>query len=623
MSKKISQTPSVLAGAVADTDFVPIVAGGVTSRVNISEMRKVKSVPFYPVLGTESGVTDTSRPYGDIRRFGALGDWNGTTGTDDSAAIRLATAALQAAGTGVLRIPKGRFRVFSDGVTTTLGVFSSISGIKIEWENGSELVVDRTFTGSQQVDVFTFAACDGVDLGNPTLSCTQVQPAGEKTSRGPRFVNFTQGSKAIRAGVTKATNFRTVWDFDRLSTDPVSYASRGIDLGVTYASHCGYGLLGSLSAYSLKATLVTDTCGRSYFVTGFYDHEVHVLSKNHEASVDCLIATDQGLGADGLKLTYTDIESTTADNTINAVRVEFQDSDVYVGAHRNIDIELNIQTTATAFLGYGFSVAKFKIDDTPDTVDRGHTLENVKVHGRILGANGSQRAIGFCVVGTWGAGENVRNIRFRDLRMGPTISQPTFNLASLKDVAVFDNVECSAQMNVIGNTTSKIVCIGVDCDGSITAATSDTSKMDYISCRIGSITNQSVIGKRFINTSGTPASASAFEPTGAITPAALAADQNDYNPSDATTGATISEASAISLSGTAARNITGLLAPAHTGKQITITNTGNFALTLKQNNVSSAAGNRFLLKGGVDAVLASDSGITLVYIASAWREVVR
>lgn len=110
-----------------------------------------------------------------------------------------------------------------------------------------------------------------------------------------------------------------------------------------------------------------------------------------------------------------------------------------------------------------------------------------------------------------------------------------------------------------------------------------------------------------------------FEPLdgGGISPAQIVANQNDYNPSG------LISARSLFINSDAARNITGVLAPDLPGKRITITNVGNFTITLKQNDVGSIAANRFLLKGGVDAALASDSGITLVYGNNAWREVVR
>jgi len=108
-----------------------------------------------------------------------------------------------------------------------------------------------------------------------------------------------------------------------------------------------------------------------------------------------------------------------------------------------------------------------------------------------------------------------------------------------------------------------------------------------------------------------------FAQLSSLAPAQITVDQDNYAP----TG--IATAASLLINSSAAKNITGLLAPQRAAATITITNIGNFAITLKQNSASSTAGNRFILKGGVDAALASDSGITLVYGSGAWREVVR
>ncbi len=289
--------------------------------------------------------------------YGATG--NGTT--DDSAAIRRAAAALVTATGGTLWFPPGTYRIFSNGVTTDLAAFTSCNGIHIA-ATGATLEVDRTFTGSQTVYLFTFLACSNIHFSDITGTCTESQPSGQHTSRGPALTKFEQGCVNISAENTNLSNFRIGWNFLRISTDPASYASRNINLGVTNAYQCGYPLFASLSAYSLKATVSTEECGRSYFVTGGYDHEVHIFSKNAQASVDCLLATDQGYGMDGVKLTYTNIESTGADNSLNCVRVEYQDSELYVGTHRNIDVTLNVVNPAVGdYMGFGFAFKHIRV----------------------------------------------------------------------------------------------------------------------------------------------------------------------------------------------------------------------------------------------------------------------
>lgn len=104
--------------------------------------------------------------------FGALGD--GTT--DDTAAIRLAAVALQAAGCGALFFPPGRYRVYTDTADTgLLGDFSNLTGVSV-FGDGAEIYIDRTFTGSQIFEVFNFTTCRNPRIYGLKGTCSQIQP---------------------------------------------------------------------------------------------------------------------------------------------------------------------------------------------------------------------------------------------------------------------------------------------------------------------------------------------------------------------------------------------------------------------------------------------------------------
>jgi len=97
--------------------------------------------------------------------------------------------------------------------------------------------------------------------------------------------------------------------------------------------------------------------------------------------------------------------------------------------------------------------------------------------------------------------------------------------------------------------------------------------------------------------------------TAALT--ALSGDVDDYD-----VGAAYR--SSVALSGTAARNITGILATGvNDGAILFIQNVGAFNLTLKDESASSTAANRLALTA--DIVLAPDGGCTLIYNATATR----
>ena len=107
---------------------------------------------------------------------------------------------------------------------------------------------------------------------------------------------------------------------------------------------------------------------------------------------------------------------------------------------------------------------------------------------------------------------------------------------------------------------------------------------------------------------------SAFALNGTLTPTALAADQNDYNP----TG--LSGASALRIDGGASdRNITGLQGGVD-GRVITIINIGaSNSLILKADNASSSAANRFTAPYDVTITLKSASTLRYDGTTQRWR----
>jgi hypothetical protein len=436
------------------------------------------------------------------KRYLAAGNYTAPgVGTDDSTALRRACLVIQALGGGMLDLGSLRYRIFSDGSTTAIGDFTSLRGVTIRGA-GAEIVVDRTFTGSQTVKVFQFTGCNGIHFsGEIKATCTQIQPAFEKPSRGPEWASFLQGCNNVTNDSMTITGFRVCWYILRALADPASYISRGFELGVTNANSTGYPLTtAGATGYGLRARLVTNTCGRSYFPQGLQDHTVEVDSANHEASADCLIANVGATGASGLRLKYTNTRSTTADNTLNCVLVQYQDSDVQTVTHEDVTIELKVKTGAATFLGFALQVGKLKADGTADASARLHVLRNWRISGLIFAENVNQRSIGFCNQGTWST-ENVDNVDFSNLRMEGT-GQPSFELVALKKKATFNDVYSSAQMNVTGNTTAKVTLTAVECDGSITVDTANTSKHVYVGCKFGSLANQSNTNKSFFDCDG-------------------------------------------------------------------------------------------------------------------------
>lgn len=88
-------------------------------------------------------------------------------------------------------------------------------------------------------------------------------------------------------------------------------------------------------------------------------------------------------------------------------------------------------------------------------------------------------------------------------------------------------------------------------------------------------------------------------------PAVLTASVNDY--------AIPSTALTVRLGANAAWNITGIVAPPTGPYHFMMWNRSGFAITLKNQNVGSAAANRFWCVGGVDYVLGLGGGVECWY----------
>ena len=100
---------------------------------------------------------------------------------------------------------------------------------------------------------------------------------------------------------------------------------------------------------------------------------------------------------------------------------------------------------------------------------------------------------------------------------------------------------------------------------------------------------------------------------GVISPAALAANTNDWNP----TG--LSTANTIRVSASGAIDLTGITAPASAWQVILLHNVGANTITLKDESASSSAANRFALDA--DDGITADTSRTLQYdrTSSRWR----
>lgn len=134
-------------------------------------------------------------------------------------------------------------------------------------------------------------------------------------------------------------------------------------------------------------------------------------------------------------------------------------------------------------------------------------------------------------------------------------------------------------------------------------------------CEVGGVLNLSVDAIAGTQTEAGTVALVVPNPTTHLSPAVIVGQEDDYNP----TG--LASARYLRLTAAAGRDITGITAPTInvSRRELIIYNIGAGAITLKNENVASAAANRFDLIA--DIVIPSDGGVHLVYddTAARWR----
>ena len=419
----------------------------------------------------------------------------GTAAVDVTSAIRVACDALQTRGGGRLEFGNYRYAVYGTPSTTPLGAFSSLRGIELS-ASGAEFVITGNFESFADIaTLFKFTACNNVRLGDFKGAYTGTARS-EIFTRGGQLAQFEQGCTNVDIGNLNISDWALAVRFQKLFSDPTSYRSRNVRIANINGTNVGYNLTCDNSGDNLDAQINSTGCGRSYIAYNPKANRVLVKSKNQVASSDCLAYAFQGGILEDLDLTYINTESTNSGaGTRIGVTLAFRDGDVAAATMRNVNVRLNITQEGGGFLTGGLLVEKLKADASLDTVDRGHSLINLHVSG-VADTNSGGLQLGDYT--TWGTGEFVRNPVIENMFLDG--GQPSLYLfSSLQDNALIRNVVYDSALNIVGNTTGKITCIGVKAT-EVTLATTDTSLMDFVGCSITTAANLSFVGKNFTDT---------------------------------------------------------------------------------------------------------------------------
>lgn len=347
------------------------------------------------------------------------------TGTDDStAAIQACSAALEAAGGGTMWFtPGGTYKVYPDtSNTTALGDFDNCQGVNLA-TNGCTFTIARAFTGSQIVYPWIFNGCDGVTVGDHTVTCAQVDTPTDAWTRGIGWLSWGERNSQVSVGHVKMTGGRICVDVFR-STTTVTDRTLGVHIAGIECSGVGYPMSLRNSGDEVDVGYIRATdCTRPFIIYGFRNFSANVerISTGLSGEADCRIIAN-GTGSDldlsdpvseGLEVWY---KSNTAPTNTAYFRIEIRGTSACT--LRDIDLHTDIEMDIAG--GSSQQIVQFNKRSDASTFDstvRGHTLEDFRLrgNGRDVPANRIMDMFN-TDFGDW-SGETRRNIRIEDFHV--------------------------------------------------------------------------------------------------------------------------------------------------------------------------------------------------------------
>jgi hypothetical protein len=259
-----------------------------------AQWRRVGSLPAHPGY-----VTDASGAYFEIDQdemrvetTGAKADWNGTTGTNNRAAIVAALKVLKAGVVDAIAfMPLGEYFCGSYGATqtTVFGAEGECTGLSGAIRgNGARLVATTTKDTSH--DLFAFRQFRGLTISG----LTAVETSPDLTViRGLRAFSFVGGVSTFASGLTlrdvSAEGCLGAWSF---YTDNAAATGRLTDItfeGACVARDCYYGINCQEDGDRMRGAITCFNVRRGYLIYGVREHQM---------TISCGRTVD-ALGSDG------------------------------------------------------------------------------------------------------------------------------------------------------------------------------------------------------------------------------------------------------------------------------------------------------------------------------------
>lgn len=378
--------------------------------------------------------------------------------SDGEAVLRVACAALQAAGGGVIAIGPGSMEVFTLGAAgyTSLGNFTNCNGVRI-LGYGTTLHVTPTFAAAFNA-FFYFTDCNDIVV-------TGITASGSLTSgnvaagvlRGPEFCRFVSGNTNISMPQNKVVGLVSAAIFGN-SNSALAH-NKGIQIGNLEVDQCIYGVAAQFCAEDMEiVNLRTDSVYRSYFIYGTSRTMAHVYSKNAKGPQDVKLWSNSGLGNTDAEVWYaSDASSTSRPNDQSMIEVLWNHDagDATVVTQKNVKLHLSVEFPGNGTANTGMNVVMFRKMQTGasafDTTDRGHILDGLTIDGSI---KGYPQFNGFGLIDfdnncQWGSTlDSFYSINIEKLHVD-SLFYCQFSLAPLKGLMRLSNVQSLAAMRLV------------------------------------------------------------------------------------------------------------------------------------------------------------------------------
>lgn len=362
------------------------------------------------------------------KQVGAKFDWNGTTGTDDTAAHKAFATVLNAFGGGFVRWPRGKrslvWPLASGAVPagdTLYNLTSAIDGLIVDYMGAGLVSTAASFSGVALVWQFVSNAAKNIVLNGPRYE--QLGYTTLSTTNGVNHIYGFGNVENIHVFNIYQVNGTGGVQFNRIAAGHPEWRAKRIHMIGGYLNNVGYGAAGAKSGDDFLIEGVTfDECDRAIFlynVLGFRVDNVTIYEYGHIVSnillkveIDASEDTEAYNSITGrMKARFPSHQTTQHTSSYVTVQAVQEAGGTNGPGRINIALDLDIdQPTLAAVVTTGQIVNFQKVlaGGAADTTPRGHDVD-LDVHIR-ASVNG-QTVYGIqCALSDW-TGEVVR-LRF-------------------------------------------------------------------------------------------------------------------------------------------------------------------------------------------------------------------